>query len=172
MHSFSQFFQNNPYHWLTIIISSFILEDPTTLYVSTGVQLKKISFLYGYFSVVSGLCIGDLGIYMLGKSGKFIGKNKLGNISGLWIFLVRFFPGLRVPIYGLSGYSNYSIWKFILINLISSAIWVLILFQGGRSLFHSYGWKGIGLAAALLILSAQAFKLYKKINDKKNPPAS
>lgn len=158
-----QLFQDNPYHWITIVVSSFVFQDPTTLYVSTGIHTGKISYLYGFTVLVLGLSIGDLGLYFLGQGGRLIHPKKREAISGYWIFFVRFLPGLRIPIYALSGFSGYNIWKYIALNLVSTMIWTAILFRGGGALFNSYGWKGIVIATVLITAASYGIKHFKKI---------
>lgn len=143
-------------HWLLIVASSLVLEDPTTLYVAKILSTGEASWAYGFAALLVGLSLGDVGLYAVGCGVRFGRRTPPAappaTMSGLaGVFAARFVPGLRVVVYGYAGYRKMPLVPFVLVNLLSGAIWSALLIATGGTLYRRFGWWGIGGAAALVL---------------------
>ncbi len=121
---------SSPLSFLSIIIGTFILEDPTTVGVGTLIASSKISFVFGFSALVIGIFLGDLGLYGLGflfKRKVFATTKQFYLPSDLQIGMARFLPGARTMTFLASGFEGYPLLKFILIIFPSSIVWTLLL---------------------------------------------
>lgn len=115
-----------------IVLSTFVLEDPTTLAVSALITSGKIPLLIGLISLMIGIFLGDLGLYGLGrliKRGFFKNKKRsFLKVGTLTIGLARFVPGMRTISFLSAGFNLYPVKKFIIITFPSSIVWTLMIF--------------------------------------------
>ncbi|MFH1727600.1 MAG: DedA family protein [Pseudomonadota bacterium] len=107
----------------------------------------RINLFPAFLVCMSGVLLGDLTIYTIGRIGgsaliekKFFQRifttkrlNKAISFSmkygGKTVFFARFLPGLRAPIYLTAGFIKLNIFKFIILDLCAAIISVpLILF--------------------------------------------
>lgn len=115
-----------------VIGSTFIFEDPTTIAVAALIAREKISFWYGFFPLMLGIFLGDLGLYFLGMGiRKGFKRSKLVPISPgtLTIIIARFIPGMRTITFTSAGLKDYPVGKFILLALPSTVIWTMFLLE-------------------------------------------
>lgn len=175
VHDFTRFFPvPSPFHWTSIAISSLILEDPTTLYVSALVTKQHELWTYGLSALVVGLAIGDSGLYTLGVITRKLNRpwtkpQTRSRGLAVSVFLARFVPGLRILVYGYAGYHQFSFVKFFLINILSSFLWSVLLLLTGSTF---YSWLGTpGLCLLLFMLLGVA--LYRRFfaSSRKTPSA-
>lgn len=146
------------YEWFSIVIGSLILEDPTTLLVSTRVQDGHLTWLYGGTALFVGILLGDIMLYTIGYLARagVIRKKDLSRleqpVSGLYIFAARFAPGLRIVVYTSTGFFKYPFFWFFIINSLSCVIWSVALIYLGAQLYAYTGWWGVGGVIALFII--------------------
>lgn len=131
----------HPWFWpVAIIISSFILEDPTTLTTAGLIGKGVISFELGFLSLMLGVFLGDLGLYFLGTLiRRRLWKPRYSDYiqpSILSIFMARFIPGMRTITFVSAGYVKLPVGRFILCILSTSIIWTFVILYFGQQLFQ------------------------------------
>lgn len=107
----------------------------------------KIPLETGFFAVLSGICIGDVGLYALGFYARRVtwlqvrleSWVNLKNLTPLpilnyTIVISRLIPGTRLPTYVLAGFLGYPLLRFIVLTLASVTVWVALAFVVGESL--------------------------------------
>ena len=125
---------------LAIILATFILEDPTTLFVGHLIALNHIGFWHGFYALMVGIFLGDFGLYIIGRLAKKglirrkIRPLKSRQESLSLLFLARFVPGMRMTFYPFAGYQQYNVARFIVVNLSSGIVWTYILLKTSESL--------------------------------------
>ncbi len=122
-------------------LSTFILEDPTTIGCGLLVADQKMAFLTAYWGLSIGIALGDLGLYGLGRAfgpkvtgWGLISEDRLQR-AGNWfagnlvsaVALSRFVPGMRLPTYVGAGVLKAPIGKFLAVAVVASALWTLLL---------------------------------------------
>ncbi len=121
---------------LIIIICTFILEDPTTLYVGHLIEKGQLHYYHGFFSLMLGISLGDFYLYLIGRffgSKKFKWLDKIQNVKThpyFLLFIARFVPGMRITFYPYMGLIKVPFTIFIIINVLSSIIWSALLIEG------------------------------------------
>lgn len=160
-----------------------------------GLADVHIMFVVG----MAGVLIGDSTMFMLGHIfGERIIKfkpirrllpprrfhqvqDKFARYGNRVLFVARFLPGLRTPIFITAGLSRQiPYWRFLLLDgcaaLISVPIWVYLGFLGAYNrewlmMWVSRGQKGILCVIGLLILAVTARYFYKrwKTDHTENP---
>jgi membrane protein DedA with SNARE-associated domain len=115
---------------LAIIFSTFISEDPTTIGVGALIGSGKISFSRGFFPLMTGIIMGDLGLYGVGRLIAR-GWKKSANIPlnpGLMTLLIaRFVPGMRSMTFTAAGVKKFSFKAYALLLIPASIVWTLFL---------------------------------------------
>lgn len=115
---------------LTVILSTFISEDPTTIGVGALIGSGKISFARGFTPLMIGIILGDLGLYgvgrLIGKGWKKSASIPL-NPSLMTLFIARFIPGMRSMTFTAAGVKKFSFKAYALMLIPASIIWTLIL---------------------------------------------
>jgi membrane protein DedA with SNARE-associated domain len=157
--------------WFSIIIASLILEDPTTILVSTRVHDGHLSWAAGGTALFIGIMIGDIGLYALGYAARVgIIKRNLDHLSkpvtGWYVFAARFAPGLRVIVYTTSGFFKYPFIRFFVFNSISCVVWSVLLIVVGQQVYEYTGWWGVGGIVAAIVIWQIAKKYF---NGRKTP---
>lgn len=115
---------------VAIILSTFISEDPTTIGVGALIGSGKISFMRGFVPLMTGIILGDLGLYGVGR---LIAKGwkKSANIPlnpGLMTLLIaRFVPGMRSMTFTAAGVKKFSFKAYALLLIPASVVWTLFL---------------------------------------------
>ncbi len=123
-----------------IILCTFILEDPTTLFVGHLIAVNKISYSNAFLALMIGISLGDFFLYLTGRylgGKKFKWSTALQNIKmNLYslLFLARFIPGMRVTFYPFAGIKKVRVSFFLVINILSSIIWTALLLAGAKNI--------------------------------------
>ncbi|MBB2202447.1 DedA family protein [Gluconacetobacter tumulisoli] len=162
---------------LAIIIGTFILEDAATIMTAMEVQTGQVSIQLALVALYIGIVVGDLGLYGLGRLAalwppmrRWIavphadGKQK-GDDSQGWfgrnvfriVFISRFIPGARLPLYTACGFFRASIGRFAVAAVMATLIWTSLLFavslRVGQFLIDHLGeWKWLGMAGFILTI--------------------
>lgn len=127
---------------LTIILGTFILEDPTTVIVGVLAADGIISVPVALISLYTGIVVGDIGLYCLGwlasthprlkhyADHEFLAPFRvwLETRYILTIFSARFIPGSRFPTYTASGFFRSPLSTFILTAIVATSLWTTLLF--------------------------------------------
>lgn len=137
---------------VALFFSTFILEDATAYWGATLASVEVLPFWLSYGAVSLGIFVGDLLLYILGLHGekiKYLGKIVkklhtkiekhslyylvsyfLNNKFIISIVISRFVPGLRLPLYYLSGKLKKNFHLFSFLSLFLVLIWTYALFTG------------------------------------------
>ena len=125
-----------------LILISFVLEDLATF---TGAALAAegiASLPVALAGVLSGIVIGDLGLYALGhyarrhprvrgwldkRAGLKVGQVLHNNLLTL-VLVARFTPGMRLPAYTACGLTSVSLKKFAVYAVLVVSLWTVALF--------------------------------------------
>lgn len=122
-------------------LSTFILEDPTSLGCGLLVADGKMAFLTAFIGLLAGISLGDFGLYL---AGRFLGPKVLRwglvtaarlktaeewfdrNLATAVIFS-RFVPGMRLPTYVGAGVLRAPMGKFVSLAVGATVVWTLLL---------------------------------------------
>ncbi|GAA4493280.1 hypothetical protein HLH36_14820 [Gluconacetobacter aggeris] len=157
---------------LVIIIGTFILEDAATILTAMEVQTGQVALPVALLALYVGIVAGDLGLYGLGRlaalwpaARRWVkvpqdenGGNWFGRNVFRIVFISRFIPGARLPLYTACGFFGASVRRFALAAILATLIWTTLLFavslQVGHFLItHLGAWKWAGMGGfALTIL--------------------
>ena len=131
--------------FLFIVLATFISEDLTTIHIGVLASQGRIGFLGGTLACFTGIFVGDVLLYLAGRT---LGRVVLGRAPLNWflredsvaagsrwiekrgalvIAISRFVPGTRLPTYFAAGMLRTSFWKFTLYFLLASAVWTPLL---------------------------------------------
>ncbi|MBK67802.1 MAG: hypothetical protein CMP22_06695 [Rickettsiales bacterium] len=134
---------------LLLFLTTFLLEDLATTLGALFAVAGYVSVELALFAVISGIVLGDLGLYALGYSaskndwlqnkvkGRFIDKTKdvMGRHVVATTLSARFVPGMRLPTYLAIGYFKLSFTAFFYTAMVGVSLWSVLLF----SLFFMLG---------------------------------
>lgn len=168
---------------VAIIVGTFLSEDLTCIAVGLLIAEGRLDFTTGLAGCFLGLLIGDLGLWLLGRT---CGRSLLGwprlarYIKPEWIdrftryyerygwqsiVVARFLPGARLPIYVGAGMLGRRVTAFVAAFVIACAVWTPLLVGSvalaGRPLappltaFFGGRWMGLLLTAAFLLVFAR-----------------
>ncbi|MEM9414287.1 MAG: alpha/beta fold hydrolase [Planctomycetota bacterium] len=162
-----------------IILGTFILEDPTSIAVGLFIKAGQIDFFLGTFAVLTGIFLGDLGLYMIGfvlgrralkwkPVARFVPTRQVDAL-GAWfdqkgwkaVLASRFIPGTRLPLYVAAGVTGNKPGRFMLWTFLAVCIWVpvilfsvILLGNAAKSPFQALldrgGW--VAFVAVVLVL--------------------
>ena len=154
-----------------IILSTFVLEDATTILVGVLAADGNVSAAEALLALYAGIILGDLGLYAVGRlaarhkwAGQFVDHEAVAPFR-IWletrliatVFTVRFVPGLRLPTYTASGFFRMPFRRFAISVVAATTIWTTLLFAGayyfGALTADSLGaWRWpLGLSIALVL---------------------
>ncbi|ACI49825.1 conserved hypothetical protein [Gluconacetobacter diazotrophicus PA1 5] len=156
---------------LAIIIGTFILEDAATILTAMEVQTGQIAIPVALVALYVGIVVGDLGLYGLGRlaalwppARRWVAVPQDGN-GQTWfgrnvfriVFVSRFIPGARLPLYTACGFFGASVGRFALAAVLATLIWTTLLFavslQVGHFLIDHLGeWKWLGMGGFVLTI--------------------
>jgi membrane protein DedA with SNARE-associated domain len=156
-----------------IILSTFVLEDPTTIGCGLLVAEDAISFHTAFLALWIGIALGDMGLYGMGR---FLGPQtirwgllneaRLTQAQGcfdrnllLAVVLSRFVPGMRIPTYVGAGIFRASPLRFLAFTIGATLVWTLLLL-GAAVLFGErvlpllgqFRWPAAGLLLIGIVL--------------------
>ncbi|MEQ9367084.1 MAG: VTT domain-containing protein, partial [Leptospirales bacterium] len=161
-----------------IIAATFVSEDLTCISAGLLIRANRLDLFTGLLACFVGIFLGDLGLYLTGRLVG-LGLLKSKRVSDLlppdaltklaarfdregWklIFLSRFVPGTRFPVYTGAGIIGGRAGRLILIALLAGLIWtpalvLLTVFAGPAVLgpveyVAGEGWPALLLAIAIL----------------------
>ncbi|NHO31015.1 DedA family protein [Acetobacter fallax] len=161
---------------IAILLGTFILEDGATILTAIAVGSGVVPILVALPSLYVGIIVGDAGLYGLGRLAAFWPAARRWAPSstrrdgtpappagGWWtgaslfrvVFVCRFIPGTRLPIYTASGFFGAGFWVFIFATAVATLIWTTALFalslRLGQVLLDSLGaWRWVGIAGFIL----------------------
>jgi membrane protein DedA with SNARE-associated domain len=160
---------------LGIITLSYLLEDLAIVSAAGLATQGLLPAQYALLAIFIGIATGDLGLYYLGKSGRYFRgvrykaltnryfrtlRTKLRHNSFSSLFIIRFVPGLRTVGFTLSGFFVIPISIFLLAVISATALWTGVVFSTiyflGTSAWlqaSEYQWVVIPCAIALLFFS-------------------
>lgn len=160
---------------LGIIALSYLLEDLAIVSAAGLATQGLLPAQYALLAIFIGIATGDLGLYYLGKSGRYFRgvryraltnryfrtlRAKLRHNSFSSLFIIRFVPGLRTVGFTLSGFFVIPISIFLLAVISATALWTGVVFStiyylGTSAWLQSseYQWVVIPCAIALLFIS-------------------
>ncbi len=165
-----------------IVLSSYILEDPTTVLTGLLVKQGQLDWWVGLTGIFVGIFSGDLGLYAIGWVA---GRRALRwravarrlpvhqvEALGRWfdrhgwtaVLASRFIPGTRLPLYVAAGALGKEPLRFAAWTCLAVAIWapamlLLVVVLGGaaasplRAIFGEHSWLG-AIAAVVVVLAA------------------
>ena len=164
---------------LLIICLSFILEDPTTIFVGSLLSLGKIDYPVAFVALLLGIFLGDLLLFYLGrglkkgffKTKRFAFKKRFVPLS--FLFFARFLPGARLITYVSAGFLGRGLKGFLIIVSLSSLIWTYLLLAFTSRLSEyilslSTTYQGLSIIALILVfwlLELRISSYLKKRNE-------
>lgn len=140
---------------LSILVTTFFLEDVAIGYAAILAAAGSLAPGLAFTALFIGVYIGDLGLYFLGAAAKhqprvrrFIGEERIQR-AGDWLkrraigtlMGARVIPGSRLPIYAASGFLNLPFPLFAGATAATSLTWTLALFTG----IYAFGIHAAGL---------------------------
>lgn len=129
--------------FLILFFSTFVSEDITCITAGILAKEGKISLLHAIIFTGFGIFFGDLGLYGFGRIIKTnlqkwekirSFENSLTSYSVfqkwrhhfVWsIFISRFIPGTRLPLYLLSGYFHMPFFVFTAVSFFAVSLWTI-----------------------------------------------
>jgi membrane protein DedA with SNARE-associated domain len=156
-----------------IIVGTFILEDAATVLAAMQVQTGNIRWVIALIALYTGIVLGDLGLYGLGKLAALLpwinrlvsadrhvrGRRWLSKRVFRVVFVSRFIPGARLPTYTACGFLSVSFARFALAAVLATSIWTSLLFlvslRVGRLLMEHFGaWRWAGAVGFAFVVIA------------------
>jgi membrane protein DedA with SNARE-associated domain len=150
----------NVLYVMAIAASSLISEDLAAIGAGIMAANDLIPFWYAALGAILGILFGDYSLYFLGR---YLGRPVLGKAPLRWIikeesiknsaiwfdkkgpfilFLSRFIPGSRLPVYLTAGILGTGFWKFTLYFGLTVIIWtpifVWLSMLAGQEIFYMY----------------------------------
>jgi membrane protein DedA with SNARE-associated domain len=160
-----------------IILATFILEDAATVAAAMQVQDGGVSLWVGLTALYTGIVLGDLGLYGLGRLSarvprvaRLLPPHRQAAIKA-WIggrifrvvLVSRFLPGMRLPTYTTCGFVGADIRRFLLAAVVATLCWTSLLFGvslrlGQFLMDHLGAWRWAGAAGfvVFMILAGRA----------------
>ncbi len=173
-----------PLQAVTIVGSTFVLEDAATLFAAMQVASGALSLPLALGSLYAGIVLGDLGLYGLGwLSAKHAWAMRLvprrrRDLGHQWVsrrifplvVVSRFVPGLRLPTYTTLGFLRAPLGKFALSAIFATLLWTtglfFISFKLGLVMMRYLGawrWAGLGVFLVILVVVGRiATRVYNK----------
>jgi pimeloyl-ACP methyl ester carboxylesterase/membrane protein DedA with SNARE-associated domain len=168
---------------LVIAAATLVSEDLTCIAAGLLVARGSLTFWQATIACLIGIVIGDLLLYLLGRSfGRFainrapmrwiVGAEEVRRMDewfarrGFTIVLAsRFIPGTRLPTYVAAGVLRTSTWRFLGWFLFAAALWTPLLVGGSAligaeafrlfDLYRDRAWIGFLLVGLALFLAVK-----------------
>jgi membrane protein DedA with SNARE-associated domain len=175
-------------------LSTFILEDPTTIGCGLLVADGRMALTTAFIGVSAGIAVGDIGLYTIGRVlGPRFAHLELvrrGNLdrTSEWlrrnvvaaVLLSRFIPGTRLVTYLAAGAIRASAYQFVLVVVFASIVWTALLLLAtvslGEVLLPALGparWPvAIAAIAVFIIVQKRAAKKLSANEDRQRPKVS
>ncbi|MCE2563995.1 DedA family protein [Komagataeibacter sp. FNDCF1] len=156
---------------LAIIIGTFILEDAATILTAMQVRTGHVALGVALVALYIGIVVGDMGLYGMGRLAALWPPARRwitlpGTVrEGHWfdrnvfriVFISRFVPGARLPLYTACGFFRARFGLFCIAAVLATLIWTSLLFlvslRVGQFLIDHLGtWKWAGMAGFALTI--------------------
>ncbi len=153
---------------LAITTAIVLLEDPTTVIVGMMTADNLLPIVGALAPIWVGVVIGDSFLYGVGyfarthsRLSRFIDHKNVVPFRAwlesrymLTVFLVRFIPGLRIPVFMASGFFQNSFPRFAIAAIGATLAWSTLLFFAaywfGNFTSHWFLWVRYGIALAFV----------------------
>jgi membrane protein DedA with SNARE-associated domain len=179
---------------LAVIFATFILEDAATVIAAMEAQSGALSVPLGLASLYSGIVLGDIGLYGLGRLAGMVPlvqrllPPRRTEVVRAWlsgkifrvVLISRFLPGVRLPTYTTCGYLRADLGRFTLAAVLATMVWTsglfALSFHVGKLLMAHFGawrWAGAaGIIAFMLIAGrvVQALRRPRRVVADPSPP--
>ena len=153
----------------SLLVATFVSEDAAFL---SSLLLAREGTLPVWLAIgasATGIWVGDAGLFFLGRFARetkitrsFVRKIEASgrlrhvqeNHAGRIIFLARFIPGARLPVYLGAGFARVSIARFLIVSAVGVSVWMIVgavVLQAWDSLGIPK-WIGFVALATLLVL--------------------
>ncbi|MEI9887110.1 MAG: VTT domain-containing protein [Rhizomicrobium sp.] len=167
---------------LSILVSTFFLEDAAIGYAALLATTGMIAPHLAFAVLFLGIYVGDIGLYFLGAAARrferarlFIGEGRimtarkwLRHRSVLTLIGARVVPGSRLPIYAASGFLHLPFMTFASTTAAATLAWTGAIFSGiyafgmhATELFGEFKYGAVAVVALIVIggpfLSARLF---------------
>lgn len=161
-----------------IIAATFVSEDLTCISAGLLIRANRLDLFTGLLACFIGIFLGDLGLYLMGRLvglgllrsqrvARLLPPDALAKLAARFdregwklIFLSRFVPGTRFPVYTGAGIIGGRAGRLIIIALLAGLIWtpalvLLTVFAGPAVLepieyIAGEGWLALILAVLLI----------------------
>ncbi|MBS0964947.1 DedA family protein [Acetobacter okinawensis] len=156
---------------LIVILATFVLEDAATVITAIQVHLHTISIPHALMALYVGIVVGDVGLYALGALAARWPRAKRWmatppeQMQQTWlsknlfwvVFISRFVPGTRLPLYTACGFFRAGLLVFTAATTCATLIWTTALFLlslrvGGVLLAHLGAWRWVGVAGFIAVI--------------------
>ncbi|GBQ45899.1 DedA family protein [Komagataeibacter sucrofermentans] len=156
---------------LAIIVGTFILEDAATILTAMQVRTGHVALWVALVALYIGIVVGDMGLYGMGRLAALWPPARRwitlpgGAREGKWfdrnvfriVFISRFVPGARLPLYTACGFFHARFGLFCIAAILATLIWTTMLFlvslQVGQFLIDHLGtWKWAGMGGFVLTI--------------------
>ena len=145
--------------WLgaSLALATLVSEDATTLGAGVLVASHRLTAVEAITWISLGIWIGDIGLFAAGRLARRIPpvarwidrrwsptqlsvlSDRLDRGTGPAVFLSRFMPGSRVPLYVAAGLFRINLATFSLWTGVASATWVTAVILG-TTMLGGGGW--------------------------------
>ena len=178
---------------VSLFLGTFILEDAALVTALALVRQGVLPISVAFAAVFSGIVIGDLALYFLGRSLRRAGRGgrRFQRLRSRWlakielreanmvsdsesvnrhfdplIFISRVLPGTRLPTYLAAGFFQVSCLRFTVLTVLSVGLWVGLVFSGG-AVIQVFVKDHIFLSVCGLLLSLVVFRwLVRNLKDR------
>lgn len=139
-----------------LVAGTFVSEDLTCIAAGELVRRAEMHWLIGVGGCTMGIFLGDLGLWLLGRTlgsramnlrsikaklntrrvdelGRWIDRNAFGAVIA-----ARFLPGTRVPLYVTAGIVKSNSRRFVLAAMIAALLWTPLLVLLAAALGESF----------------------------------
>lgn len=141
-------------YFLSIFFGTFVLEDVALVTAFGFISDGKLTLGSAFMACFLGISLGDIGLYLIGRFALLLGleeriksnrkvqmnllKMKDSNFLDYMIFISRFIPGTRIPTYVGAGVLKYPFFRFVILTIISVALWVGLALAAGETLRYLF----------------------------------
>jgi len=127
---------------LSIVVSTFLLEDAAIVYAGLLAAGGMIAPPVAFLALFAGIYAGDIGLYFLGsvahcsrRARAFLGESRIATAKD-WLerraltalIGARFVPGSRLPVYAASGFLKVPFALFASVTGAASLVWSAAVF--------------------------------------------
>ena len=156
---------------LIVIVATFVLEDAATVITAIQVHLHTISIPVALGALYVGIIVGDVGLYALGAlAARWRPAQRWITIPSAqaqqaWlsknlftvVFISRFVPGTRLPLYTACGFFHAGLPVFTAATFCATLLWTTALFLlslhvGGALMTYLGAWRWVGVAGFVVMI--------------------